>query len=488
MRIAYVSSESVPYASTGGLGDVALSLPTALRRRGLDLVKILPLYRKVWEGGARLSDTGMRFRLPVGFRLHTAEIWRDEEADPPVYFVRRDEYYDRRELYSLPERDYDDNFERFVFFQKAVVALLEVLDYRADIVHCNDWQTALIPLFLKHGIQGFGRAGRERTVMTIHNLAYQGIFPGSEFGLTNLPFSCFSVDGMEFYGQINCLKAGILAADRITTVSPTYADEIRTELHGYGLDGVLRRVGDRLHGILNGADYAVWNPANDPHLPRCYTAEDVAAGKAAAKRTLLARFGAGADDGRPLVGMISRLVDEKGMDLLAETMPELMTRPLRLVLLGAGMERYQQMCREWARRWPDRFAATIGFDLGHAHLIEAGSDLFLMPSRHEPCGLTQLYALKYGTLPIVHSVGGLKDTIRDLSPDGSEGNGFAFVEYTAPALLAVLDRALGLFAQPAIWAAAVRRAMAEDHSWGRSAAAYEDVYRLALGAAPPPPA
>ncbi len=483
MRIAYISSESVPYASTGGLGDVAYSLPAALRRGGLELIKVLPLYRKVWESGIRLSDTGMRFRLPLGFRLYTAEIWRHEAADPPVYFVRRDEYFDRRELYSLPERDYDDNFERFVFFQKAVVALLEVLDFRADIVHCNDWQTALIPLFLRHGLQGLGRSQSERTVVTIHNLAYQGIFPGSEFGLTNLPFSCFGVDGMEFYGQINCLKAGILAADRVITVSPTYADEIRTEAHGYGLDGVLRGIGNRLHGILNGADYAVWNPATDPHLPQPYTPENYEAGKAAAKRALLSRFGAGVENGLPLVGMICRLVDEKGLDLLAEAMPDLMSRPLRLILLGAGMERYHQMTREWARRWPDRFSVTIGFDLALAHLIEAGSDLFLMPSRHEPCGLTQLYALKYGTLPIVHSVGGLKDTICDLSPDGGSGNGFAFEDYTVPALLAAVDRALGLFAQPAVWRIAARRAMAEDHSWGRSAAAYAEVYRQALGAA-----
>lgn len=483
MRIAYISSESVPYASTGGLGDVAHSLPAALRQRGLELIKVMPMYRRVWESGARLTDTGLRFRLPIGFRLRTAEIWRDSDSDPPVYFVRRDEYFDRRELYSLPERDYDDNFERFVFFQKAVVALLDVLDFRADIVHCNDWQTALTPLFLRHGLQGLGRNARERCVMTIHNLAYQGLFPGSEFGLTNLPFACFSVDGLEFYGQINCLKAGVLAAERVTTVSPTYADEIRTPEHGYGLDGVLRRVSNRLHGILNGADYSVWNPATDPHLPRRYTPEDFEVGKAAAKLALLSRFGLKADDGRPLVGMISRLVDEKGLDLFAGALPGLMERPLRVILLGSGMERYHLLCHEWMQRWPDRFSATIGFDLALAHLIEAGSDFYLMPSRHEPCGLAQMYSLKYGTLPIVRSVGGLKDTIHDLSPDGRSGNGFAFTEYKPEALLAAVDRATALFAQKEQWRSAVLRAMAEDHSWGRSAAAYEAVYQQALGGA-----
>ncbi len=484
MKIAYMASESAPYASTGGLGEVADSLPRALRRRGLDVLRILPLHRRAWEGKFPLADTGLRFRIPVGFRMLTAEIWRHENSDPPVYFVRRDEFFDRREIYSLPERDYDDNFERFIFFQKSAVALLDVLDYRADIVHCNDWQTALIPLFLRHGLQGLGRPLRERTVMTIHNIIYQGRFPGSDFALTNLPFSCFSVNGLEYYGEVNCLKGGILASDRVNTVSRTYADEIRTEAQGAGLAGVLRSIGDRLRGIPNGADYEVWNPATDPNIARNYGPDDIAEGKAVCKAALCKEIGF-AEDATPLVAMISRLVDDKGLDLLAAAMPSLMARPVRFVLLGSGQERWQNMCREWAQRWPGRCSVTIGFNSAFAHRIEAGGDIFLMPSRQEPCGLSQLYAMKYGTLPMVHAVGGLKDTVKNLSPDGTEGVGFAFSEYKPEALLAALDRALELYGRPEIWAAARRRAMVEDYSWEKSAAAYEDLYREALGAKKP---
>ena len=487
MKVVFVSSESLPYASTGGLGDVAQALPAALHRRGIDLVKVMPLYRRIWEGGYTLADTALRFRIPIGFRLLTAEIWRHEDAVPPVFFVRRDEFFDRREIYSLPERDYEDNFERFVFFQKAVVALMDALALHPDIVHCNDWQTALIPLFLTHGLQGVGRGGTERTVLTVHNLAYQGLFPASDFSLTNLPFSCYSMEGMEFYGRINCLKAGLLSADRVTTVSRAYAEEIRREEFGCGLDGVLRKIGDRLVGIPNGVDYEIWNPATDPLIPRRYTEADVTEGKAECKRHLLAAHGMSAEPGTPLVGMICRLVEEKGLDILAEAMPALMQRRLRMIVLGAGQERYQNLCREWGRRWPDHFAAIIGFDVKKAHEIDAASDIFLMPSRYEPCGLSQLYALKYGTLPVVHAVGGLKDTIHEVSPDGTEGNGFRFDEYRAEALLDALDRALLWYANPEAWNRVVQRAMKEDHSWGRSAAAYEEVYRAAIAPTPPRP-
>ncbi len=485
MKVVFVSGESMPYASTGGLGDVAHALPLALHRRGIEVIKIIPLYRRVWEGGYPLADTGLRLRIPIGFRLLTAEIWRHEGATPAVYFVRRDEFFDRRELYSLSDRDYEDNFERFVFFQKAVVAFLDALTLRPDIVHCNDWQTAVLPLFLKHGLQGLGRAGAERTVLTVHNLAYQGLFPATDFSLTNLPFSCYSMEGMEFYGRINCLKAGLLSADRVTTVSRSYAEEIRTEAFGCGLEGVLRKIEARLVGIPNGVDYEVWNPATDPHIPRRYTATDAIEGKTECKRRLFAQLGMPADTNVPLIGMVSRLVEEKGWDLLADALPALMERPLRMVVLGAGQERYQNLCREWAARRPDSFAATIGFDLRRAHEIEAASDIFLMPSRYEPGGLSQLYALKYGTLPVVRAVGGLKDTVHEVSPDGTSGNGFRFEEYSTAALLDAVDRALLWFENRDVWAAIVRRAMEENHSWSRSAAAYEEVYRAVLSASSP---
>lgn len=475
MKTVFCSSEIAPYASTGGLGEVAHALPAALRRLGVDLWRVMPMYRQVIEGGRPLQDTGLRLRIPVGFRIFTADVWTANEGGLVTYFIRRDEYFDRRELYALPDRDYTDNFERFVFFQKAVVALIDALGFRADIVHGNDWTSGLIPLFLKHGINGMGRNGHERTVFTVHNLAYQGQYPASEFPVTNLPFAAFSIHTMEFYDKVNCLKAGLTTSGRVTTVSRSYADEIRTKDFGNGLEGVLQGLGDRLVGIQNGADYEVWNPARDALIKQTYDRDNLD-GKARCKEALLARCGFPAQLDVPLAGIIVRLVDQKGLDLLEQAMPRLMEMNLRIVLLGSGQEVYQNLCREWARRWPDRFSATIGFDQKLAHRIESGSDLFLMPSKVEPCGLSQLFALRYGTIPIVHATGGLKDTIANLSPDGSTGNGFSFSPYAADEFLRAMQRALDLYASPETWNAVRRRIMAEDHSWDRSAGEYLRVY------------
>jgi starch synthase len=436
------------------------------------------------EGGHRLHDTGLRLKIPIGFRVHTAEVWIHQEGDAATYFIRRDEYFDRRELYALPERDYTDNFERFVFFQKAVVALIDALGFAPDIVHGNDWISGLIPLYLRHGTSGVGRTGREVPVFTVHNLAYQGIYPGTEFAQTNLPFSCFSIEGMEFFGNINCLKAGLTSSAVSTTVSRSYADEIRTSEGGCGLDGVLRSLKDRLVGIQNGVDDEIWNPARDPLIKFPYDAANPA-GKTGCKSALLARSGFARALEIPLVGMISRLVDQKGFDLLAQAMPALMEMPLKIVLLGSGQEKYQTLCTEWARRWPDRFSATLGFDHKLAHRIESGSDMFLMPSRSEPCGLSQLYALKYGTIPIVHATGGLKDTVHEAGPDGASGNGFRFERYAVPEMLAAVRRALDLYARPEAWSSLRRRAMEEDHSWRSVATDYIALYERARAHAGP---
>ena len=320
-----------------------------------------------------------------------------------------------------------------------------------------------------------GRNGHERTVFTVHNLAYQGQYPASEFPVTNLPFATFSVHTMEFYDKVNCLKAGLTTSGRVTTVSRSYADEIRTKDFGNGLEGVLQGLGDRLVGIQNGADYEVWNPARDALIKQTYDRDNLD-GKARCKEALLARCGFPAQLDVPLAGIIVRLVDQKGLDLLEQAMPRLMEMNLRIVLLGSGQEVYQNLCREWARRWPDRFSATIGFDQKLAHRIESGSDLFLMPSKVEPCGLSQLFALRYGTIPIVHATGGLKDTITDLSTDGSTGNGFSFSPYAPDEFLRAMQRALDLYASPETWNAVRRRVMAEDHSWDRSAGEYLRVY------------
>lgn len=479
MRILYAASEIMPFASTGGLADVSAGLPKALQERQVEIWRVMPMYRQVMEGGFPLKNLGFRLDIPVGFQVYRADVWVAESPPPTTYFIRRDEFFDRSHLYSLPERDYEDNFERFVLFQKAVVALVDTLNLRPDIVHSSDWQTGLIPLFLRHGIRGTGRQQTERTVFTIHNLAYQGLYPGAQYALTNLPFSCFNMDCAEFYGNINCIKAGITSAHLVTTVSRTYAQEIRTEEYGCGLHGVLAKMGDRLIGVIHGVDYSTWNPAMDPYLIKTYGAEDLD-GKRACKEDLCRRMGLNLPIEQPLIGMVTRLVDQKGLDILAAAIPELMKREVGFVLLGAGQENYQKLSLAWSEQWPGRFAVRLGFDNPLAHQIEAGSDIYLMPSRFEPCGLNQLYSLRYGTLPVVHATGGLEDTITDIDESGSQGTGFKFRTYTPEGLLSAVDRALALYANREKWLELMIRAMRQDFSWDRAAEDYLDIYRRVL--------
>ncbi|MBP7830870.1 MAG: glycogen synthase GlgA [Kiritimatiellae bacterium] len=479
MRVLYAASEIMPFGSTGGLADVGAGLPKALMMRHSDIARIMPLYRRVAEGGYSLKDTGLRLDIPVGFQMHQAEVWYSEDPPPRTYFIRRDEYFDRSQLYSLPERDYDDNFERFVFFQKAIVSLIDTLQWHPDIVHCSDWQTGLVPLFLKYGIQGAGRKQVERTVFTIHNLAYQGLFPGSQYSQTNLPFFCFNMDCAEFYGNINCIKAGITSSNLVTTVSRTYAQEIRTEEYGCGLHGILAQMGERLVGVFNGVDYSLWNPQTDPHLVQTY-GPDSLAGKRACKEELLRLMGLTISPDAPLLGMVTRLVDQKGLDILAEAMPDLMSADVGFVLLGAGQDKYQKLCLEWVSRWPGRFAARLGYDNPLSHKIEAGADIYMMPSRFEPCGLNQLYSLKYGTVPVVHATGGLDDTIQNIDADGREGTGFKFRTYTAQGLNHAAQRALALFKHKEVWDTLIRRAMVQDFSWDRAAEDYIKIYQQAM--------
>ena len=479
MRVAFVSSEVVPFASTGGLGDVASALPRALANAGSEVYRIMPFYSRVWDHAADVDDTGLRFEIPLGTDIVRADIWVTRQDGVTTYLVRRDELFDRRELYGLPDRDYDDNLARFVLFQKAAVALIDALEGLTDIVHCNDWQTGLLPLYLQHGIYGLKRECKEKTVFTIHNLAYQGQFSGTQYYLSNLPMSLFGIDGLEFYGSLNCLKGGLVGSDIVTTVSETYAQEIRGPSHGAGLEGVLSALGPKLVGILNGVDYGVWNPESDPHTAASYGPGNIQ-GKMVCRRALLKEVGLKPRARTPLFGMVSRLTGQKGLDVLEAAMPVMMERGLQFVLLGSGEARYQELCTQWAARWPEQFAAHIGFDPGLAHRIEAGSDLFMMPSRFEPCGLNQLYSLKYGTIPLVHATGGLADTVVDVTNYPNEGTGFSFDEYTVAGLLEAVERAEGLYKRKAQWGKVVERAMAQDFSWTKSAARYLALYESLL--------
>lgn len=480
MRVVFVASEISPYASTGGLADVAGSLPEALQQQGIDVIRIMPMYRSLLEGVVPLKDSGLRLQVPVGLRTLQAEIWQTEGQGPATYFIRKDEFFDRRELYSLPERDYDDNFERFVFFQKAAVGLIDTLNVQPDIVHANDWQTGLMPYFLDYGMLGMGRGRAEKVLFTIHNLAYQGLFDDREFPYTNLPYSCFSLEEIEYYGNINCMKAAIVRSDRLTTVSRRYAQEILTPEFGCGLEGVLQQHEQKLTGILNGVDYSTWDPSTDILIAETYMPEDLS-GKSTCKKALLEKMGldnspAGIE--KPLIGMVTRLVDQKGLDLLREAMDHIMAEDVQFVLLGSGQEDYHMLCEKWADQWPARFAVFLGYNNGLAHQIEAGADIFLMPSRFEPCGLNQLYSLRYGTVPVVHGTGGLDDTIDHYERATSSGNGFKFEEYTATNLLAVFKECVQLYRSDKVaWTALQKQMMAEDHSWSVSAEAYINVYQ-----------
>ncbi|TAN35638.1 MAG: glycogen synthase GlgA [Verrucomicrobia bacterium] len=476
MKIVYAASEINPFASTGGLADVAGSLPRALAHEpGVEVWRVMPLYHLVAERGFHPRDTGVRIEVPVGFRTYAAEIWVADDPAPTTYFIRRDEFFDRSHLYGAPEKDYDDNFERFVFFQKAVVALIDALELKADVVHCNDWQTGLLPLFLRHGVRGMGREARERTVFTIHNLAFQGIFPGSAYSITNLPFLYFHMDGFEFYGNVSCMKAGITSADCVTTVSRAYAREIQTEAFGCGLHGLLSRLGPKLVGIQNGVDYADWDPGTDQQITARFEPSKLE-GKQACRLNLAHLMGLPLKAERPILGMITRLTDQKGMDLLAEAMPEIMKRDVSLVILGLGMQKYHDLCRQWAQKWPDRFAVKLDYDTPLARKIIAGSDMLLMPSKFEPSGLSQLYAMRYGTIPLVTAVGGLDDTIEQVSSDGTKGTGFKFSVYKPAAMLASLDQALGWFCKAGMWQSLMLRAMQQDVSWTKSAREYLNIY------------
>ena len=410
MKVVFASSECVPYASTGGLGDVAAALPRALQEQGLEVVCIVPLYASVRESTEELRPTGAKLEIPLGYEVLETEVWTSSDTGVRTYFVRYDPFFDRPRLYDQQGRDYSDNFARFLCYQKSVVALIDTLLGNVDVVHCNDWQTGLIPYFLKYGIAGVGRMQKEKTVFTIHNLAFQGLFPGEQFGQTNLPLHCYSLDELEFYGQVSSMKGGIVGSSVVTTVSTTYAEEIQTERLGCGLHGILSDLGDRLVGIVNGVDYTTWNPAKDPYIKQNYDLHSLER-KEICRQDLFNAVGLTPAPRMPLLGMVSRLAAQKGLELISEILPELISLDLQFVLLGSGETAFEAQCKEWAARWPDHVAVRIGFDPVLAHKIEAGADIFLMPSAFEPCGLNQLYSLRYGTIPVVHETGGLKDTV-----------------------------------------------------------------------------
>jgi starch synthase len=477
LLICMVASEALPYAKSGGLADVAGSLPKAIAGTGCRVLLFHPLYRTVRKRFPRLDLKVDGLDLDVGGETARIRIF-EHRPFPGVtsFLVEHDPSFDRDGLYGDEGGDYQDNGRRFSVFCRAVSAALSRMGIRPDVIHCHDWQAALIPLHLRHRREMAPFLAETATLMTIHNLAYQGIFDRGILDAAGVPESLFHMNGVEFYGKINFLKGGILSADAVSTVSSRYSREIQTEEFGAGLENVLKGRSEDLHGILNGVDYDIWNPSSDPHLAANYSAENLA-GKELCKADLLRSFGLSPDPSAPLMATISRLIDQKGFDIIAPVLPSLLEAGYRYILLGAGGRAYQDLFGEIARRYPERMAVKIAYDEPLAHRIEAGADFFLMPSRYEPCGLNQIYSLRYGTIPIVRATGGLDDTITNYQPATGEGNGLKFVEYSPEALFLKAHEGFLLYRKPRHMGRVIRNAMAEDFSWNRSARRYLELYR-----------
>ncbi|TLM65217.1 MAG: glycogen synthase GlgA [Deltaproteobacteria bacterium] len=477
LRVLMVASEAAPFAKTGGLGDVLGTLPPALRAQGVDVRLVLPWYRSAREVAGTLRPLAQRIAVGLGAEDWSMRVRRGRHDGVPVYFLDVPELFDRSGLYGEGGRDYPDNDRRFALLGRGALELARTLGFAPDVVHAHDWQAALAVIDLRHRLWADPFFSGTGSLLTIHNLGYQGTFPPTVLADLGLGPDLFTIDGLEFHGLASLLKGGIRFADHVSTVSPTYCREIQTPAFGVGLDGLLRTRRQRLHGILNGLDGQRWNPAHDPCLPAPYAADHLA-GKAVCKAALQQELGLQVDDRAPLAAMVTRLDRQKGLDLLLEAWEQVLARGLQLVLLGTGTPDYEQRFAQLAAQSPDRVAVIPRFDDGLARRIYAASDLFLMPSRYEPCGLGQLIALRYGSVPLVHATGGLADTIRDPRESPAEANGFVFHEFSVPALLATLDRLLAARELRDDWQTLVQRGMRQDFSWQRSAEDYLDLYRV----------
>ena len=477
MKILLAASEATPYVKTGGLADVTGALLREFRKMGRGVSLVLPLYKSIGER-FELKDTGAKVRVPLGGRWQEGRIFSHGEG---AFFVECDEFFGRPDLYGTPEGDYPDNAERFIFFCRAVLDACPLLGLRPDVIHCNDWQTSLIPLYLRT-IYGGKFFERTATVLTIHNLGYQGLFDISRFPLTGLPPEWFHPEGVEFYGKMNFLKAGLTASDLITTVSGTYAREILTPESGFGLDGVLRKRSPDLSGVVNGIDIDEWNPRTDPFISSPYDAGNLS-GKAECRKHLLRECSlTGGEEKAPVLSFVGRLSSQKGIDIFMEAAEEILAMGARLVILGKGDERYQDLVVALGGKHRGSVGVRIGYDEAFAHRVYAGSDMLVMPSYYEPCGLSQLIAMRYGTVPVARKTGGLADTIADYGPLRGEGTGFLFRDYSAPSLAECVRSAVCVFADSRRWRRIVKGAMGKDFSWRTSAMEYLALYQKACAA------
>jgi len=478
MKVLFATSEMSPYSKTGGLGDVAGALPDKLAKAGNEVICISPKYRAVEKGGFKTTDTGLQVGCYIGDKPRPGRIFTLDEPHPAKrYFIANESYFDREELYQTAAGDYPDNSERFIFFSKALLGAAKAIGFKPDIVHLNDWQTALAGVFLRTNMRSDTFFSGAKTLLTVHNLGYQGLFWHWDWPMLNLGWEYFHPDtGLEYYGKINFLKGGIIFADAVNTVSKRYAKEIQTEEYGYGLDGLLRKYSGKLFGILNGIDMDEWNPKTDRYIAANFSADNMS-GKAACKADLQKIMGLPVAPDIPLIGVISRFTEQKGMDLVISGAADLMKLQVQLAILGRGEPEYEEEFKKLVKAYPKSLAVKIEFSQELAHKIEAGCDFFLMPSKYEPCGLNQMYSLAYGTIPIVRATGGLDDTVTNFSENTGRGNGVKFRDYSSQAMARALRKMVTIYKRNKPMAKLRQNAFACDFSWERSAKEYLKLYR-----------
>jgi len=478
MRILFVASEALPYAKTGGLADVIEALPRALVKLGHEVAVFLPRYRGVKANSVDLAS----MTIPQGTRLRFPAIANGGFHRGVRYFFLDDPFYfDREGIYGDRNREYPDNAERFTEFSRAAIELAKQI-WMPDVIHCHDWQTAMVPVLLRTSYGDDPVVRNLPVVFTIHNMGYHGIFPRDILDRAGIPAGVFHPGGIEFFGNVNFLKGGLIYSDYLTTVSRKYAEEIQTSEFGFGLEGVVRTRADRLVGILNGVDYSTWSPERDNLIPMKYSAKNLE-GKRACKEALLEEFKLLKDNPhRPVLGIVSRFADQKGFDLIAKIARDLLHEDVLVAVLGTGERRYEELFRALASDFPGRVGAIIAYDDRMAHLVEAGADIFLMPSRYEPCGLNQIYSLRYGTVPVVRATGGLDDTIESFDLEHGTGTGFKFTEYSAGALMDAIRQALHHYSDDGVWKRIQLNGMAKNYSWNTSAAEYAKLYEAAHAA------
>ena len=477
MNIVFAASEAVPFSKTGGLADVVGALPRALAELGHDVTVYLPRYKQTKLAAAKTVLRGVTVPFDDQYRFCSV-LDGGRHSGVQFYFIEYPPFFDRDALYGLSAGDYPDNAERFALFCRAVLEATKVLGV-PEVFHCHDWQTALVPILLKSNYVSDPTFKHVPVVFTIHNMGYQGLFSPDVLPLLGLPWELFTLNRLEFYGRVNLLKGALVFSDFITTVSRRYSQEIQTSEYGFGLEGVLRSRAATVTGILNGVDYNEWDPEADPHIAAHYSREDLS-GKAACKRDLLAVFGLeDADPQLPVMGIVSRFAAQKGFDLITLAADRLAREPVLVTVLGNGDKPYEEMFRKLQQQYPKKFAVRVAYDNVLAHKIEAGADMFLMPSRYEPCGLNQFYSLRYGTVPIVRATGGLDDTVEHWNPETAKGTGFKFSDYSGEALLASVHEALVAYQNRFAWEKLMRNGMAKDFSWNASARDYVKVYEKA---------